>query len=100
MSQKTAPAGSYLRWVDNKDALKGARFGLPSKRIWDAARTKSDGQFEYNSLMVAIESIRDAGAEILEADFPSACEIISPAGWDWCVTFSFQLLSTWRVVNW
>jgi hypothetical protein len=47
-------------------------FGLPSKRIWDAARAKSDSQLEYDALVKVIDSIRDAGAEIIVgADFPS-----------------------------
>ena len=81
-SQQTAPEGSYLHWVRNKDALKGARFGLPSKRIWDAAR--NGNELEYSTLMRTINKIKEAGAEIiLGADFPSADEIISPDGWDW-----------------
>ncbi|KAK2757532.1 hypothetical protein FQN54_004501 [Arachnomyces sp. PD_36] len=83
-SQQTAPGGSYLGWVSNKDALKGARFGLPSRRIWDAARTKSEVRLEYDTLMKVINRLEEAGAEIIEgADFPSAEEIISPDGWDW-----------------
>lgn len=84
MSQKAAPGGSYFGWVSNTDALKGAKFGLPVKRIWDAASQKPDSQREYHALMETINKIKDAGAEvIMGADFPSADEIISPDGWDW-----------------
>ncbi|KAI9752902.1 MAG: hypothetical protein M4579_005420 [Chaenotheca gracillima] len=70
--------------VSNRKVLQGARFGLPQKRIWEAARTDSETSTEYDSLLNAINQIRQAGAEILEnVEIPSWREIVSPDGWDW-----------------
>lgn len=83
-TQRKAPGGStYLSWVSKKDALKGARFGVPLERIWKA-ESDAAAQAEYRALRQIIERIRDAGAEvIMGTDFPSAKEIIPPNGWDW-----------------
>jgi amidase len=73
----------YTSWLSKKDALKGARFGLPWKRVWEVARKCAEKRLEYTSLMRLIEQIKKAGAQIVKVDFPSAEEIIPPGGWDW-----------------
>jgi amidase len=75
--------GSYTSWLSKKDALKGARFGLPWKRVWEVASKSAESALEYNSLMDLIGKIEKAGAQVVKVDFPSAEEIIPPNGWDW-----------------
>ncbi|CAI4214031.1 unnamed protein product [Parascedosporium putredinis] len=71
----------YESFVSDKSALKGARFAMPWKRVWELA---SEKEYPYNIFMKTIDRIRDAGAEVYEhVDFPSAEDIISPGKWDW-----------------
>ncbi|KAI1148039.1 amidase signature domain-containing protein [Nemania diffusa] len=74
---------AYTSWLANRDALKGARFGLPLRRVWEAASNSVDYKSEYIALRKLIEKIERAGAQVVDVDFPSAEEIISPDGWDW-----------------
>ncbi|KAN0090491.1 amidase family protein [Hyaloscypha variabilis] len=73
----------YTSWLSDKNALKGARFGLPWKRVWQIASEDAEKKLQYNSLMDLIKKIEETGATIVASDFPSAEEIISPDGWDW-----------------
>lgn len=74
---------AYSSWLAKKDVLKGAKFGLPSKRVWDSASKSEKHKSEYIALKKLTKQIAAAGAQVLEVDFPSAEEIISPNGWDW-----------------
>jgi amidase len=74
---------AYTSWLAKKDALKGAKFGLPSRRVWEAASKSAKHKSEYIALMKLMKQIERAGAQVLDVDFPSAEEIISPNGWDW-----------------
>jgi amidase len=65
------------------DVLKGARFGIPWKRVWEKTSKNTAEGLEYDLLMELIEKIEKAGALVVKVDFPSAEEIISPGGWDW-----------------
>ncbi|KAI0903826.1 amidase signature domain-containing protein [Ustulina deusta] len=76
-------AKDYTSWLAKKDALKGAKFGLPSKRVWEAASNSVQYKSEYLALRKLIEQIESAGAQVVDVEFPSAEEIISPDGWDW-----------------
>jgi len=76
-------SGPYTSWLSKKDALKGARFGLPWKRVWEAASKCAEKGLEYNSLMELIQKIEKAGAQVVKVDFPSAEDIIPSGGWDW-----------------
>jgi amidase len=73
----------YTSWLCKQDVLKGARFGLPWKRVWESASKNVQRKSEYTCLKETIEKIEKAGAKVVEIDFPSAEEIISPNGWDW-----------------
>jgi len=75
--------GPYTSWLSKKNVLKGARFGIPWKRVWERASQNAAKRLEYNSLMELIEKIEKAGALVVKVNFPSAEEIISPGGWDW-----------------
>jgi amidase len=81
-SQNSCP-GPYTSWLSKKDVLKGARFGIPWKRVWETASTNATNGLEYDSLMELIKKIEKAGALVVKVDFQSAEEIISPGGWDW-----------------
>ncbi|KAI1279498.1 amidase signature domain-containing protein [Xylaria sp. FL0933] len=73
----------YTDWLAKKDALKGAKFGLPWKRVWEAASNSVEHKSEYLALQNLISQIKEAGAQVFDVDFPSAEEIISPDGWNW-----------------
>jgi amidase len=81
-SQNSCP-GPYTSWLSKKDVLKGARFGIPWKRVWETASKNATHGLEYDSLMELMKKIEKAGALVVKVDFPSAEEIISPGGWDW-----------------
>jgi amidase len=70
---------SYMNYISTQEALKGARFGLPIKGCWELV---PPGCKHVASRVV--ELIKQAGAEIVEVDFPSIEERMSPDGnWDW-----------------
>ncbi|KAF2667365.1 amidase signature enzyme [Microthyrium microscopicum] len=73
----------FTSWLANTSALKGVRFGLPQKRIWDTARESQEHKAEHIALEHLFKRLQEAGTLILEVDFPSAEEIIAPDGWDW-----------------
>lgn len=84
VSQQSPSGRSYSSWVSGRDDLRGAKFGLPLNRVWEAASAKNEYKLEYNILTTIIDRIREAGAEVFDGtDFPSAEEVISPNGWDW-----------------
>ncbi|KIX96203.1 uncharacterized protein Z520_07981 [Fonsecaea multimorphosa CBS 102226] len=70
---------SYYACLAGRHALKGARFGLPSKCFWDAA--------PYPQRLVAekvLHLIKQAGAEIIPVDMPCAEERLGKHGiWNW-----------------
>lgn len=55
----------YARHLATKDALKGAVFGLPVKRVWDHVDEEIRPRYEE-----VFQMMRDAGAQIVEVDFP------------------------------
>jgi amidase len=73
----------YTSWLAKKDALKGARFGLPWRRVWETASKSAKHRSEYTALRELTKQIEKAGAEVIDVEFPSAEAIISPDGWDW-----------------
>ncbi|KAF1832859.1 amidase family protein [Decorospora gaudefroyi] len=81
--QASRESDTYTSLLAKKDALKGARFGLPSKRVWEAASKRTKHKSEYDALKKVTEQMIGAGAQIFDVDFPSAEEIIAPDGWDW-----------------
>jgi amidase len=74
---------AYTSWLAKKDALKGAKFGMPARRVWETASKSAKHKSEYTALKALTKQIEEAGAQIINVDFPSAEEIISPKGWDW-----------------
>ncbi len=82
-NEQHTSAQPYMSWLAKKDALKGTRFGLPWRRVWETASKNAKHKFEYTALKELTQGIEKAGAEVIDVDFPSAEVIISPDGWDW-----------------
>lgn len=71
--------GNYTKYVSNKDALKGARFGLPWERIWSRTSSK-----EIARLSGVLDDLRAHGAIIYNnTNFKNPEALISAEGWDW-----------------
>ena len=56
---------NYEKCLATKGALRGAVFGLPVKRVWENVDEALRPRFEE-----IFQMIRDAGAQIVEVDFP------------------------------
>lgn len=70
---------SYIGFLTSKEALKGAKFGLPMKRFWELA----PGPQKTVATKI-LDMIKDAGAVIIPVEMPCAEERIAPDGqWDW-----------------
>ena len=70
---------NYASFITDREALKGAKFGLPYKRCWELV---PGDQKAVASLV--FDAIKEAGAEIVEVDFPSYEDRIAEDGqWDW-----------------
>ena len=77
--QQQAPTGDFFQFFCNRDALKGAKFGLPWLSFWQLA--SANQQEQLLSLITVIET---AGATIINGtELPSWQTIVSPDGWDW-----------------
>ncbi|OBT85216.1 hypothetical protein VE02_05220 [Pseudogymnoascus sp. 03VT05] len=78
----TAEAGEHVmdydKCIASKESLKGAVFGLPMKRVWENVDKAIRPRFEE-----LLQMIRDAGAEIVEVDFPCWEAMIDEKGWNW-----------------
>jgi amidase len=73
----------YTSWIAKKDALNGARFGLPCRRVWETSSKNAIHKSEYVALKELTKQIEKAGAQIIDIDIPCAETIIPPEGWDW-----------------
>ncbi|ORY64902.1 amidase family protein [Pseudomassariella vexata] len=71
--------------VCGKEALKGAKFGLPWKRIWEKTALDEGKKSQYAIYRSLIQRIENAGATVISrCDIPSAEETVPPGGcWDW-----------------
>ena len=72
--------GDYLKYLSNKDALKGAKFGLPWQKLWSLA--KKD---EIPRLLEVVKMIEDAGATVYNNTDFGNLDVISSQGWDWAM---------------
>ena len=64
--------------MSDKKALKGARFGLPWKKLWSLAKTD-----EIPRLLEVIKIIQDAGATVYNNTDFGNLDVISDKGWNW-----------------
>ncbi|KAI5923337.1 amidase [Camillea tinctor] len=73
------PTGGYAAFLETKECLQGAVFGLPWASFWvyaDAAQQEVLGQL--------IDLIRAAGATVVNGTEIQGYEtLVSPHGWDW-----------------
>ena len=77
--QGKTPENGYTQFLSNKDALKGAVFGLPWKSFWALGDAVQIAQLEE-----LLELIKSAGATIINGtELPHYKEIVSPDGWNW-----------------
>ena len=69
----------YSKSLTTKASLKGARFGLPNKRCWELTAKEIK-----ETAVKILEAIQEAGASVIEVDFPCAEDRIPADGkWDW-----------------
>ncbi|KAL9609292.1 MAG: hypothetical protein Q9167_005928 [Letrouitia subvulpina] len=69
----------YSQFIKSREALKGAKFGLPRKRCWDLV---DDDQ--RSVALRLIDAMKEAGATIIDTDFPCAEDRVPSDGeWDW-----------------
>ncbi|RYC54355.1 hypothetical protein CHU98_g11855 [Xylaria longipes] len=66
------PPKDFISQVVGIDALKGARFGMPLKRIWEKAFLDESARTQYQSLQTLISRLRSSGAEVMQVEIPSA----------------------------
>ncbi|KAJ5107329.1 hypothetical protein N7456_004004 [Penicillium angulare] len=77
--QGKTPENGYTQFLSNKDALKGAVFGLPWESFWAFGDAVQIAQLEE-----LLELIKSAGATIINGtELPHYKEIVSPDGWNW-----------------
>ncbi|KAL9636501.1 MAG: hypothetical protein Q9164_002784 [Protoblastenia rupestris] len=73
------PQKGYAPFLSNKDALKGATFGLPWESFWTQADPAQQAQ-----LVELLDLIESAGATIVNnTELPNYETIVSPTGWNW-----------------
>ncbi|KAF7717124.1 Amidase [Penicillium ucsense] len=73
------PQGGYTQFLSQKDALKGAVFGLPWQSFWALGDPQQIAQLEE-----LLNLIKSAGATIINGtELPHYKEIVSPTGWNW-----------------
>ncbi|KAI0908195.1 amidase [Ustulina deusta] len=74
----------FMSKIAGKDALKGTRFGMPWKRIWERASLDSSAETQYQTLQALISRLRAAGAEVIKVEIPSAEGMVPRnGGWGW-----------------
>ncbi|KAJ5279710.1 hypothetical protein N7478_005082 [Penicillium angulare] len=77
--QGKTPEKGYTQFLSNKDALKGAVFGLPWESFWAFGDAVQIAQLEE-----LLDLIKSAGATIINGtELPHYKEIVSPDGWNW-----------------
>ena len=78
-SSLRAQRQDYTKYLTTKASLKGARFGLPNKRCWEFV-----AKDVKETARKVLEAIQEAGADVVEVDFPCAEDRIPANGnWDW-----------------
>ncbi|KAF4465799.1 hypothetical protein FALBO_7329 [Fusarium albosuccineum] len=73
------PKGGYAQYLTDKEALKGAVFGLPWESFWVHA-----DEDMLNQLLDLLDLIKSAGATIINGTEITNYEtLVSPDGWNW-----------------
>ena len=63
------PRKTYTLWLTKKDALKDAKFGLPWRRVWEAASKSSNHKSEYIAFEAPHEADRKSRRASLRSGF-------------------------------
>ncbi|KAI1436663.1 amidase [Xylaria sp. CBS 124048] len=78
------PPGGLIGQLGTTTTLKGARFGMPWKRIWETASSTESAKVQYKALQRLIDQLRASGAEVMKVEIPSAESTVPKGGsWDW-----------------
>jgi len=73
------PLGGYAQFLADKNALKGATFGLPWASFWALNNPAQNAQ-----LTELLNLISSAGATVINGtELPDYQTIVSPTGWNW-----------------
>ncbi|KAK4569800.1 hypothetical protein LTR86_002769 [Recurvomyces mirabilis] len=72
------PKNGYASSLSTKQALKGARFGIPWSSFW----TQADPE-QVSVLLDIVQAMKDAGATIVNGTELKYQYVISPNGWNW-----------------
>lgn len=73
------PAGGFVPYLSKKDALKGAKFGLPWLSFWALADPE-----QQSILLKLVSLVESAGATVINGtELPNYETIVSPNGWNW-----------------
>ncbi|ABN65714.2 Glutamyl-tRNA(Gln) amidotransferase subunit A (Glu-ADT subunit A) [Scheffersomyces stipitis CBS 6054] len=75
---KVPEDGDYLKFLSDKTALKGAKFGLPWAKLWSSADPE-----QVEGLLEAIKLIEEAGATVYNNTDFGNLDVISDDGWNW-----------------
>lgn len=70
--------GNYVKFLSDKTALKGAKFGLPWTKLWSLAKEE-----QVAKLIEVIEEIEAAGATVYNNTDFGNLDVISSDGWNW-----------------
>lgn len=70
--------GDYISFLADKEALKGAKFGLPWEKLWTHAKPD-----QVSRLLEVIKLIEDAGATVYNNTNFGNLDVISDDGWNW-----------------
>ncbi|KAI0549710.1 amidase [Xylaria curta] len=78
------PPSNSITQIAGPEALEGARFGVPWKRVWEKAALNKSARAQYQSLQALINRLRASGAEVIRVEIPSAEGMVpKDGGWDW-----------------
>ncbi|KAL8691225.1 MAG: hypothetical protein Q9218_003501 [Villophora microphyllina] len=81
---------NYSQYIRSRGVLKGAKFGLPRKRCWDLV-----DEDQKTVALKVLDAMKEAGATIIDTDFPCAEDRIPNDGeWDWLVFGNSPLLES------
>lgn len=74
----TPEDGNYIKYLSDKSALKGAKFGLPWAKLWSLT-----DPVLIDQLMETIKQIEAAGATVYNNTDFGNLDVISSDGWNW-----------------
>lgn len=74
----TPEDGDYVKYLSDKSALKGAKFGLPWAKLWSLANEE-----QVATLLELVSEIEAAGATVYNNTNFQNLEVISSDGWNW-----------------